>query len=98
MDIKDYLHYYIGSKIRFDNKIDGVLIGITQNTLTDLIVLEEMDNNTPVYKKWCSKDSMLILRSMFDMTDDEAWEFHKLGRRYGTDKDIILTNTMKMKK
>lgn len=96
MEIKDYLHYYIGSKIRFDNKIDGILIGITPNLLTDLIVLEEIDNNTPVYKNWCSKDSILVIRSMFDMTNDEAWEFHKLGRRYGSDKDIIVTNTMKM--
>lgn len=50
---------------------NGVLVGINTKLLTDLIVLESMDNNTPIYKCWCSKDTRLILRDPKLMESDE---------------------------
>ena len=76
---------YMGSRIMFDNKTQGVLQGVQPNLLMDLVVLEGMDNNTPIYKDWCSADSQLILKSLSDMTEEDAIIIANIACRFKDD-------------
>lgn len=62
-----YLPYNI--KVLFDNKIEGVLCGISTG-LFDLEVIEEFDNGTPIIKSWCYSDTKPILRPLSDLTKE----------------------------
>ena len=81
---------YLGCKIIFDDSVIGVLAGVTTKLLTDLIVIEEMDNGTPIFKEWCSQDCKLILTPLASISDDDAIEVariilpaHFVGRKTG---------------
>lgn len=52
---------YLGREVVFDNKIHGILRGIHLDGLMNLDVIEEWDNGTPIYKKWCIEDTKLLL-------------------------------------
>jgi hypothetical protein len=68
--IAPYLPY--GLNVVFDNKISGILSGIRPNLLTELIVMEELDNNTPIYKNWCLDDTKPVLKPLSDLNEDNA--------------------------
>lgn len=78
--LSPYLPY--GLKVIFDGKVIGVLSGIKPSLLTEVIVLEEMDNNTPIYRNWNLFDTKPILRPLSDLTKEQHIV---LGR--------LLTNT-----
>lgn len=63
-----YLPYRLN--MMFDGKVFGVLSGIRPNLLTELIVIEDIDNNTPIYKNWCVHDTKLILRPLSDLAKE----------------------------
>lgn len=52
---------FLGEKVIFDEKIIGQLRGIHLDGLMNLDVIEEWDNNTPIYKKWAIEDTKLVL-------------------------------------
>lgn len=52
---------YLGKEVIFDEKIIGELRGIHLDGLMNLDVIEEWDNNTPIYKKWDIEDTKLLL-------------------------------------
>jgi hypothetical protein len=66
--IAPYLPY--GLNVVFDNKISGILSGIRPNLLTELIVMEELDNNTPIYKNWCLDDTKPVLKPLSDISNE----------------------------
>ena len=59
-----------GLSVIFNDKIVGMLSGMTPNLLMELIVLEELDNNSPVYKNWCFEDTKPILYPLSDLTKE----------------------------
>lgn len=57
-------------QVIFDNKIKGVLCGIRPNLLTELIVIERMDEDDIITKNWCADDTKLILHPLSDSTKE----------------------------
>lgn len=51
----------LGSQVVFDGNIYGELRGVSLDGLFQLEVIEEWDNNTPIYKKWAVEDTKLVL-------------------------------------
>lgn len=91
-----YLPY--GLNVMFDNKLTGILSGIRPNLLTELIVMEELDNNTPIYKNWCLGDTKPILKPLSDLRDDKGF-IRKFGgdnpnnlRMCNLDIDDLINN------
>lgn len=70
---------YLYQKVLFDGKIKGFLHGITNKSIFDLIVLEDIDNNTPIYKEWNSLDTKLILKPLSQISDEDLDEVNKLN-------------------
>ena len=81
-----YLPY--GLKVIFDSNTLGVLSGIRPNLLTELIVLEALDNNTPIYKNWCILDTKPILRPLSDLTK----EIEHNGERFVPGEELRWSN------
>lgn len=91
-----YLPY--GLNVMFDNKLTGILSGIRPNLLTELIVMEELDNNTPIYKNWCLGDTKPILKPLSDLRDNKDF-IRKFGgdnpnnlRMCNLDIDDLINN------
>ena len=64
-----YLPYDIGAM--FDGKIYGIIVGIDMSSsLFEIKVIEEIDNNTPIYKNWCLFDTKPLLRPLSDLTKE----------------------------
>jgi hypothetical protein len=73
LELKHIAPYFpYGLNVVFDNKISGILSGIRPNLLTELIVMEELDNNTPIYKNWCLDDTKPVLKPLSDLNEDNA--------------------------
>jgi hypothetical protein len=91
-----YLPY--GLNVMFDNKLIGILSGIRPNLLTELIVMEELDNDTPIYKNWCLDDTKPILKPLSDLKDNKDF-IRKFGgdnpnnlRMCNLDIDDLINN------
>lgn len=91
-----YLPY--GLNVMFDNKLTGILSGIRPNLLTELIVMEELDNNTPIYKNWCLGDTKPILKPLSSLKSDKGF-IRKFGgdnpnnlRMCNLDIDDLINN------
>lgn len=64
----------IGNNVIFDNKIMGILAGYKPTMLMGLIVIEDIDNNTPIYKDWEMLDTKLVLNPLKNISDEIAIE------------------------
>lgn len=93
----------IGNEVVFNEKIKGFLYGYKPTVHMGLIVLEDIDNNTPIYKNWEMLDTKILLTPLSKISDYDAIEVAiingynrsyddkiKLGRDFIT--DIILNN------
>jgi hypothetical protein len=67
-----------GVGVIFDNKIKGILSGYQPKLLCELIVLEEMDNNSPLFKNWCMLDTKLMLRPLSDLGNEIEYNGKKI--------------------
>jgi hypothetical protein len=65
MNIKDYLHYYLGQQVLINN-------GIHENKIDHLTYVHHLGDCGGHQYEWLAKDCQLILRSLEDMTEEEA--------------------------
>lgn len=64
----------IGNNVIFNDKIIGILSGYKPTMLMGLIVLEDIDNNTPIYKDWEMLDTKLLLTPIENISNEDAIE------------------------
>ena len=62
----------IGNEVIFNEKIKGFLYGYKPTVHMGLIVLEDIDNNTPIYKNWEMLDTKILLTPLSKISDEDA--------------------------
>lgn len=68
---------HLGSEVIFDNNIHGELRGVSLDGIFPIEVIEEWDNNTPIYKKWAVEDTKLVLSTNKITHGKEEWIYRK---------------------
>jgi len=79
MDIKDYLHYYLGQQVLINN-------GIYENKIDSITHINLHGDVAENEYEWLAKDCQLILRKLEDMTEEEGGEVFQLERNRNPEK------------